>query len=154
MLLPTRTGPDAATRIESTWRAETTASDVWILAVLIAIGAALRFGTIASQSYWLDEATTVHEMHLSLGAMLHQVHVNETTPPLYFIVAWLWAKVFGTSEAGLRSLSALLGTAAIPITYLCGRELVSRVAGLVAAALARQREERLIEVEAAAAASA
>jgi hypothetical protein len=112
------------------------ASDVWILAVLIAIGAALRFGTIASQSYWLDEATTVHEMHLSFGAMLHQVHVNETTPPLYFIVAWLWAKVFGTSEAGLRSLSALLGTAAIPITYLCGRELVSRAAGLVAAALA------------------
>jgi hypothetical protein len=84
------------------------ASDVWIVAVLIAIGAALRFGTIASQSYWLDEATTVHEMHLSFGAMLHQVHVNETTPPLYFIVAWLWAKVFGTSEAGLRSLSALL----------------------------------------------
>ncbi|MGZ4321394.1 MAG: glycosyltransferase family 39 protein [Solirubrobacteraceae bacterium] len=136
MLLPTRTGPDAATRTESTWRAETMASDVWIVAVLIAIGAALRFGTIASQSYWLDEATTVHEMHLSFGAMLHQVHVNETTPPLYFIVAWLWAKLFGTSEAGLRSLSALLGTAAIPITYLCGRELVSRAAGLVAAALA------------------
>jgi mannosyltransferase len=135
MLLPTRTGPDTATRTESTWRAEM-ASDVWIVAVLIAIGAALRFGTIASQSYWLDEATTVHEMHLSFGAMLHQVHVNETTPPLYFIVAWLWAKVFGTSEAGLRSLSALLGTLAIPITYLCGRELVSRAAGLVAAALA------------------
>jgi uncharacterized membrane protein len=112
------------------------ASDVWIVAVLIAIGAALRFGTIASQSYWLDEATTVHEMHLSFGAMLHQVHVNETTPPLYFVLAWLWAKVFGTSEAGLRSLSALLGTLAIPITYLCGRELVSRAAGLVAAALA------------------
>ncbi|MGZ4197471.1 MAG: glycosyltransferase family 39 protein [Solirubrobacteraceae bacterium] len=136
MLLPTRTGPDAGTRTESTWRAETMASDVWIVAVLIAIGAALRFGTIATQSYWLDEATTVHLMHLSFGAMLHQVHVNETTPPLYFIVAWLWAKVFGTSEAGLRSLSALLGTAAIPITYLCGRELVSRAAGLVAAALA------------------
>ncbi|HEX4671375.1 MAG TPA: hypothetical protein VH279_03850, partial [Solirubrobacteraceae bacterium] len=68
MLLPTRTGPDTGARTESTWRAETMASDVWILAVLIAIGAALRFGTIASQSYWLDEATTVHEMHLSFGA--------------------------------------------------------------------------------------
>ena len=51
-------------------------------------------------------------------------------------MAWLWSKVFGTSEAGLRSLSALLGTLAIPITYLCGRELVSRAAGVVAAALA------------------
>jgi 4-amino-4-deoxy-L-arabinose transferase-like glycosyltransferase len=112
------------------------ASEVWILAVVTAIGAALRFGTIASQSFWLDEATTVHEMHLSLGALLHQVHVNETTPPLYFVLAWLWTKVFGSSEAGIRSLSALLGTAAIPITYLCGRELVSRAAGLVAATLA------------------
>lgn len=136
MLLPTRTGPDSGTRTESTWRAEMMASEVWILAALIAIGAALRFGTIASQSYWLDEATTVHEMSLSFGALLHQVHVNETTPPLYFILAWLWAKVFETGEVGLRSLSALLGTAAIPIAFLCGRELVSRAAGLVAAALA------------------
>ena len=44
--------------------------------------------------------------------------------------------MFGAGEAGLRSLSALAGTAVIPITYLCGRELVSRRAGLVAAALA------------------
>jgi hypothetical protein len=136
MLIPVRTGPDSAARTESRLRAEMIAPELWILAVVIAIGAILRFGTISSQSYWLDEATTVHEMQLSFGAMLHQVHVNETTPPLYFVLAWLWAKVFGTSEAGVRSLSALLGTAAIPITYLCGRELVSRAAGLVAAALA------------------
>ncbi len=136
MLIPVRTGPDSAARTESRLRAEMIAPELWILAVVIAIGAILRFGTISSQSYWLDEATTVHEMQLSFGSLLHQVHVNETTPPLYFVLAWLWAKVFGTSEAGLRSLSALLGTAAIPITYLCGRELVSRAAGLVAAALA------------------
>jgi mannosyltransferase len=64
------------------------------------------------------------------------VRVNETTPPLYFVVAWLWAKVFGTGEVGLRSLSALLGTGVIVLSYLCARELVSRAAGLVAAALA------------------
>jgi 4-amino-4-deoxy-L-arabinose transferase-like glycosyltransferase len=34
----------------------------------------------------------------------------------------------------LRSLSALAGTALIPIGYLCGRELVSRPAGLLCAA--------------------
>ena len=62
--------------------------------------------------------------------------VHETNPPLYFVLGWLWARVFGTGEVGLRSLSALIGTAVIPIAYLCGRELVSRRAGLVAAALA------------------
>ncbi len=136
MLIPVRTGPDSAARTESRVRLEMIAPELWILAVIVLIGAVLRFGTLSSQSYWLDEATTVHEMHLGFGALLHQVHVNETTPPLYFILAWLWSKVFGTSEAGLRSLSALLGTLAIPIAYLCGRELMTRAAGIVAAALA------------------
>jgi uncharacterized membrane protein len=106
------------------------------LVAIIALGALLRFMTIAHQSYWVDEATTVHEVQLSLGALLHQVHVNETTPPLYFLLAWVWAKLFGTSELGLRSLSALLGIGLIPTTYACARELVSRGAGLLAAALA------------------
>ena len=111
-------------------------ADLWLLAGLTALGAGLRFATIASQSYWLDESTTVHQLHMSLGALLHAVRVNETTPPLYFVLAWFWSKLFGTGEAGLRSLSALAGVTVIPITYLCGRELVSRRAGLVAAALA------------------
>src|SRR6202034_1392504 len=43
---------------------------------------------------------------------------------------------FGTGEVGLRSLSALAGTAAVLVAYLCGRELVSQRAGLLAAAFA------------------
>ena len=35
-------------------------------------------------------------------------------------VAWPWAKVFGTGAAGLRSLSALLGVAVVPLIYLAG----------------------------------
>jgi mannosyltransferase len=107
-----------------------------ILAAIVVLAAVLRFATITSQSYWLDEATTVHELHLSLGALLHSIRINETTPPLYFIVAWLWAKVFGTGELGLRTLSALAGIALIPVVFETGRELVSRRAGFVAALFA------------------
>jgi uncharacterized membrane protein len=106
-----------------------------VVAALTAVGAALRFATIASQSYWFDEATTAHAVQLSFGGLLHVVRTTESTPPLYYVLAWVWAKVFGAGEAGLRSLSALAGTALIPIAYLCGRELVSRAAGYVAAAL-------------------
>jgi mannosyltransferase len=106
------------------------------LAGITLLGAILRFVTISSQSYWLDEAATVHLVHMPLGQLLHQVRVSETTPPLYFIVAWIWAKLFGTGEVGLRSLSALLGIGAIPLTYACGRELISRWAGLLAAVFA------------------
>jgi mannosyltransferase len=103
--------------------------------VLTAVGAAIRLATLTSQSYWFDEATTAHEMQLSFGAMWHALRVNESTPPLYYVLAWVWARIFGTGEAALRSLSALAGIGLIPVTYFSGRELVSRWAGYVAAAL-------------------
>ena len=102
---------------------------------LVVVAAALRFATLTHQSLWFDEAQAVHEMRLSLGAMLRTWNANEPNPPLYFVVAWLWTHVFGSGAAGLRSLSAVVGTATIPLVYLAGRELVSRRASLFAAAL-------------------
>jgi len=75
-------------------------------------------------------------MRLSFGAMLSAWSANEPNPPLYFVLAWPWAQLFGTGELGLRSLSALLGTATVPLLYLAGRELVSRRAGLFGAIFA------------------
>jgi uncharacterized membrane protein len=44
--------------------------------------------------------------------------------------------LFGTGEIGLRSLSALLGTATVAVAYLAGARLLSRTAGVVLAWLA------------------
>ena len=109
--------------------------DWLVVGALVVIAAALRFATLTHQSLWFDEAQAVHEMHLSLGAMLSTWSANEPNPPLYFVVAWLWTHVFGASAGGLRSLSAVVGTATVPLVYLAGRELVSRRAGLFAAGL-------------------
>ena len=106
-----------------------------LLAGITLAGALLRFATLDVQSYWLDEVATVNLLHKGFSDMLAGVSAGESTPQLYYIVAWAWAKVFGTSEVGLRSLSALLGTATIPLAYALGRDLVSRRAGLVAAAV-------------------
>src|SRR3954466_8223497 len=106
-----------------------------LLAGITLAGALLRFTTLDVQSYWLDEAATVNLLHKGFGGMISGVASGESTPPLYYIVAWLWAKVFGTSEVGLRSLSALFGTATIPIAYVLGRLVAGRRTGLVAAAL-------------------
>jgi 4-amino-4-deoxy-L-arabinose transferase-like glycosyltransferase len=43
--------------------------------------------------------------------------------------------MFGVGEVGLRSLSAVFGAATIPVAYLVGRELASRRAGLITAAI-------------------
>ena len=71
----------------------------------------------------------------SLGRVLQLVHSNqETTPPLYFILAWI-TKGLGNSVQSIRLPSLVAGTAAIPLTYLLGLRTVGRRASLIGAAL-------------------
>ena len=56
-------------------------------------------------------------------------------PPLYYVLAWLWSRPFGLSEAGLRSFSALAGTLTVPLAYDAGKHLISERAGLLTAGL-------------------
>jgi mannosyltransferase len=106
------------------------------LSGLILLGAVLRFATIDLQSYRYDEAVTVGRvLHPSLFDTFSAVPRSESTPPLYYLVAWLWSRPFGTGEVWMRSLSALAGTASILVVYLAARALpLSRRAGLIAAA--------------------
>ncbi len=105
------------------------------MAALIVLAAALRFVGIGHQGFWFDEGNTALLVHFSPGQMLGLIPQSESTPPLYYCVAWVWARVFGFGEASLRSLSALAGVAAVPILYAAGRRLVSARVGLVVAAL-------------------
>jgi 4-amino-4-deoxy-L-arabinose transferase-like glycosyltransferase len=105
------------------------------LGLVVAAGAALRFATLDTQSLWYDEAITAHLLQMDLGAMLRAIPDSESTPPLYYVLGWLWTHVFGTGEVGLRSLSALLGTATIGVVWALGRRLGGERAGLAAAAL-------------------
>jgi mannosyltransferase len=106
------------------------------LAGVIAGAAALRFASLGIQSYHHDEViTAMRVIPGSLGRVLHEVKVSESNPPLYYVLAWAWAKAFGRGEFELRSLSALFGTAVVPVAYLVGRQLASRRTGLVLAAI-------------------
>jgi uncharacterized membrane protein len=110
--------------------------ELWALAGLTLLGAVLRFSTLDLQSFWHDEAVTVGRvLEPSLFSTLGHVPGSEATPPLYYALVWAWTKAFGHGEVGIRSFSALCGTAAIPVAWWAGRALVSRAAGLGAAAL-------------------
>ncbi|MGE5407433.1 MAG: glycosyltransferase family 39 protein [Syntrophothermus sp.] len=104
---------------------------------IVLLGAVLRFATLDLQSYRYDEAVTVARvLHANLFDTLSAVRSSESTPPLYYLVAWGWSKPFGTGEVGLRSLSALAGTASIVVVYLAAVALpLPRRAGLIAAAV-------------------
>jgi mannosyltransferase len=107
-----------------------------IVAGLTVLGAVLRFTRIGHQSFWYDESFTVLLVRHSPSQMLGLLPQTELTPPLYYLLAWPWARVFGYGEAGLRSLSALAGVATIPAVYGVAAKLISRRAGLLAAAIA------------------
>jgi len=109
---------------------------LWALAGLTALGLAVRFASLGVQSYHHDEViTAARVISGDFANMLGQVKESESNPPLYYVLAWGWAKAFGTGEAGLRSLTALFGAATIPVAYLICRELASKRAGLIAAAI-------------------
>lgn len=108
---------------------------LWFLLALILVAAVLRFISLDVQSFWLDEAYTVSLVHRHFFDMLSQIPLSESTPPLYYILAWLWTQIFGHGEIGLRSLSAVLGTATVPVVYLVARRVAGERAGLIAAAL-------------------
>jgi 4-amino-4-deoxy-L-arabinose transferase-like glycosyltransferase len=111
-------------------------SEGLVLAAIVVAAAALRFTHIGHQSFWLDESYTVDLVQRPFGDMLSGVASDESTPPLYYALAWLWEKAFGHGEAGLRSLSALFGTVTAPVAWRAAREWFdSPRAGLVAAAL-------------------
>jgi uncharacterized membrane protein len=108
----------------------------WIVAGLVALGAALRFATLGVQSYHHDEIVTASRvLRVGFGHAMDAVGFSESAPPLYYALAWVWTQVTGTGPWGLRSLSAIAGVATIPVAYLIGRELRGRRAGLLAAAL-------------------
>jgi 4-amino-4-deoxy-L-arabinose transferase-like glycosyltransferase len=102
---------------------------------LTALAALLRCYRLGHQGYWFDEANTALLVSFSPGKMLDLIPQKESTPPLYYCVAWAWARVFGAHEVGLRSLSALAGVLLVPVAYGATAKLITRRAGLAVAAL-------------------
>ena len=100
---------------------------------LVAI--AVRVPTLAEQSFWLDEAYTERLLRMSFGGMLHGVRLTESTPPVYYVLAWAWVRVFGSSELALRSLSALAGVLTVGVVYALCLRLAGRRAAVIAGIL-------------------
>jgi hypothetical protein len=112
------------------------AAALWALAGLTGLALAVRFASLGVQSYHHDEVITVARvLPGSFADMLRAVRDSESNPPLYYVLAWAWAKAFGSGEVGIRSLSALFGAATVPVVFLAAREALSARAGLIAAAI-------------------
>ena len=102
---------------------------------LTVLAALLRLPTLSQQSFWLDEGYTMRLLRLPLHQMLKTVPKTESTPYLYYAVAWVWTRAFGQGEYGVRSLSAVAGVATVPIVYWAAQRIAGRRAAAIAALL-------------------
>jgi mannosyltransferase len=132
---PAAIGTGGKTLAQSAPRASSLPS-WWPLLAITVFAAALRLGTLGSQSFWYDEAfTPVHVLRAGLGATLHNVVHTENTPPLWYLLEWAVSRVLGSGVVALRLLSALAGIATVPVAWAIGGRLAGRRAAIVTAAL-------------------
>ncbi len=101
----------------------------YLLVFSILLGSILRFYHIGGQPLWLDEAyshwfssRTMHE----LWTIVPQFEMN---PPFYYTILKIWSILFGSSEAGLRSLSAIMSIGCIFLVFMLGRLMGNSIGG-------------------------
>ena len=99
-----------------------------ILLAALAVGA--RLALLNHQSLWFDEIVSATLAKQPFGAMLHDVARTESTPPLYYVLLWVWVRLFGTTAVALRSLSACFGLLTVsykPTLVEMGKKKAKRV---------------------------
>lgn len=94
------------------------------MAVVVAAGVLLRCWTPVA--LWLDEALSVNIARLPLGQIPEALRYDGS-PPLYYLLLHAWMRLFGTGDAAVRSLSAALSVATLPLMWLAGRRAGDRV---------------------------
>ncbi len=85
---------------------------------------------LGRESLWLDEFNSLKDINQSLFSTYK---VNQLRP-LYYILLMFWARL-GSSDAWLRSLSAIFAIIGVFLTYRLGRRLAGETEGLIAALL-------------------
>ena len=103
---------------------------LWLWTV-VALGAGLRLVALGRKSFWLDEIVSVWMTRLPDHTFWSVLWRDEGNMALYYFLLRPWL-YFGSSEASVRVLSALVGTASIPLMYALGKLLFGEAAARLA----------------------
>jgi 4-amino-4-deoxy-L-arabinose transferase-like glycosyltransferase len=108
--------------------------------VVAATAAALiiRVAFVGGQSLGYEELfTRAIATRPSIGGVWNTIRATESTPPLYYVLTWLWLKLAGSHGAGaLRMVSLLAGVATVPVSFAAARRLLGERVGVATACLA------------------
>ena len=114
MVNPHRSQPDATIATPPAQR--------WLVAGACLLAFVLRAYRLDGQSLWYDEAYSLHLARMPLAQMVATT-AADIHPPLYYLLLKAWLPLAGQTEFALRSLSLLLGVAAVPATWVLARRL-------------------------------
>ena len=105
----------------------------WLALVITLIGGGLRVLLLDHKGMWLDETFSVWLADHTVPDMLGWIVRVDQHPPLYYLLLHIWIALKGDTPYYVRQLSALFGTATIPVLYLIGKRISGAAVGLAAA---------------------
>ena len=107
---------------------------ILLLLLVVALGSLLRIYGLGAECIWADEAHSVAVSSRTLTLTIKGAITGNHTP-LYFVILNFWMGLFGTSEAAVRALSAIVGILSILTIYRIGCALFNSKVGLISSFL-------------------
>jgi mannosyltransferase len=108
---------------------------LFAVVLLLLLATFFRFHQLDAQSLWHDEGNSLRLAERSVGDLIDAAG-RDIHPPGYYLILKGWTSVVGTTEFGLRSLSAFWGVVMVAATYALGKRLSGLgIVGLIAAVL-------------------
>lgn len=106
------------------------AGRTWIVAgAAVAVFGALRLAALTRYPLWLDETWTLDVGRSGFAAAMRRYADDQTHPPLFYAMLWVWTRIGPATLAWWRLLPCLAGIAtAVPVV------LLARAAGFSARA--------------------
>ena len=119
----------------------------WFVPILLAAYVIARCALLSgARRLWTDELLSWYPISASFGAMLRSTtDTINAAPPLYFVVGWIWAALFGDSALSLRLLSAATTAAAALIMFAVLRRSYRAIAASVALTILLTNDDLLFQ---------
>jgi uncharacterized membrane protein len=104
----------------------------WLFVIFL-VALLLRLSNLGQKSLWLDEGFSAYQAVSPATAVL--TNVDNSHPPLYYVLLHYWVGRFGPGEVSIRLPSVLISLANLVLLYLLARFLLNEEVALAATAL-------------------
>ncbi len=106
------------------------------LIAIVIVACLLRFQDLTARELWLDESCTSYWVHNFTLIDDARSPWNEPAHVSYFFLLRWWTRVFGETEWGMRSFSAVVGSLTVGLLGVLAARVANHRVGLFTAVLA------------------